>query len=163
MNLAFWLNGKEYTLNLKPQPGEVFSLSHEGRTYEVSAEFITDEEILLRIDGRVYNVLVQSNSSGYSVIIGDKKYLVEKKASFGPSREEKLRTKKQEVKISMPGKVVAVLVENGAEVKQGQPVLILEAMKMQNEIKAPQEGKVAHLKVKPGETVEAGSVLFAIE
>lgn len=163
MNLTFWLNGKEYALNLKPQPGEVFSLSHEGRTYEVSAEFITDEEILLRIDGRVYNVLVQSNSSGYSVIIGDRKYLVEKKASFGASREEKLRIKKREVKISMPGKVVAVLVENGAEVKQGQPVLILEAMKMQNEIKAPQEGKVANLKVKPGETVEAGSVLFAIE
>lgn len=163
MNLTFWLNGKEYTITLKPQPGQVFSLSHEGKTYEVAAEFITEEEILLRVDGRVYNTIVQSNSSGYSVIIGDKKYLVEKKTSAVASREEKLRIKKREVKISMPGKVVAVLVENGTEVKQGQPVLILEAMKMQNEIKAPQTGKVANLKVKPGETVEAGSVLFAIE
>ncbi|MGQ9470531.1 MAG: biotin/lipoyl-containing protein [Candidatus Aminicenantales bacterium] len=163
MNLTFWLKGKEYTITLKPQRGQVFFLSHEGKTYEVTAEFITEEEILLRVDGRVYNTIVQSNSSGYSVIIGDKKYLVEKKASAVAYREEKLRIKKREVKISMPGKVVAVLVENGTEVKQGQPVLILEAMKMQNEIKAPQAGKVANLKVKPGETVEAGSVLFAIE
>lgn len=163
MDLTFWLNGKEYKLTARPQTGQVFSLHHEGKTYEVSAEFITEEEILLRVDGRVYNVLVQPNSNGYAVIIGDKKYSVEKKPPSVVSREERFRTKSRAVKISMPGKVVAVHLENGAEVKQGQPVLTLEAMKMQNEIKAPQEGRVANLKVKPGETVEAGTILFTIE
>ncbi|MCX7975429.1 MAG: acetyl-CoA carboxylase biotin carboxyl carrier protein subunit [Candidatus Aminicenantes bacterium] len=163
MKLSFWLNGKQYNLNLEPQVKNIFVINYEGKIFEVVATFITEEEILLIINNRVYNVLVQSNSTAHNVIIGERKYQVEKRASLASAREQKIISKKSEVKITMPGKVVAVQVENGAQVKEGQAVLILEAMKMQNEIKAPRDGRVANLKVKPGDTVEAGTVLFTLD
>jgi biotin carboxyl carrier protein len=63
----------------------------------------------------------------------------------------------------MPGRIIKVFVEEGEEVKEGQPVLVLEAMKMQNEIKSPQSGKVTRINPKAGESVEAGALLFSVE
>ncbi len=63
----------------------------------------------------------------------------------------------------MPGKVVAVLVEAGARVERGQGLLVIEAMKMENEIAAPRAGTVADVRVKPGQAVEAGELLARID
>jgi acetyl/propionyl-CoA carboxylase alpha subunit len=63
----------------------------------------------------------------------------------------------------MPGKVVRVQVEPGTEVKKGVGVVIVEAMKMQNEMKAPRGGVVVRVNVKPGDTVNAGDVLAELE
>jgi biotin carboxyl carrier protein len=68
-----------------------------------------------------------------------------------------------EIKTAMPGKVVRILVEAGAEVKQGDGVLIVEAMKMQNEMKAPKDGIVREIRAEQGATVNAGDVLAVIE
>jgi len=163
MNLSFWLKGKQYNLHLQPQTENTILITHEKETFEVSAAFITEEEIVLVINNRVYNVLVQSNSTAHNVIIGDRKYQVEKKPPLNYPRDQKMAGKKGEVRITMPGKIVAVHVDNGAEVMEGQAILILEAMKMQNEIRAPRSGRVTNLKVKPGDTVEAGTVLFTLE
>ncbi|HEX7154468.1 MAG TPA: biotin/lipoyl-containing protein [Thermoanaerobaculia bacterium] len=66
------------------------------------------------------------------------------------------------VKALMPGRVVRVLVEEGAEVKKGTGLLILEAMKMENEIQAPGDGVVDKIFVQPGQTVEGGAELVHI-
>ena len=63
----------------------------------------------------------------------------------------------------MPGKVVRVLVEVGAEVEAGTGIVVVEAMKMQNELKTPKSGRVATLNAIVGETVNAGEVLAVIE
>jgi biotin carboxyl carrier protein len=63
----------------------------------------------------------------------------------------------------MPGKVVAVLVEEGAEVERGSGLIIIEAMKMQNEIQAPRAGRVVSLRATPGQTVNAGEILATLE
>ena len=63
----------------------------------------------------------------------------------------------------MPGKVVRVLVEEGQEVEAGQGVVVVEAMKMQNELKSPKSGHVAELRAEPGSTVNAGDVLVVVE
>lgn len=63
----------------------------------------------------------------------------------------------------MPGRVVAVLVEEGAEVAEGQGVVVLEAMKMQNEIQAESAGVVQKVFVTPGQAVEGGDPLFEME
>jgi pyruvate carboxylase subunit B len=63
----------------------------------------------------------------------------------------------------MPGKVLALLVEDGQEVQAGQGVLIVEAMKMENEMKAPRAGTVRKLCVQAGEPVESGAALFILE
>ncbi|MDE0354893.1 MAG: biotin/lipoyl-binding protein [Deltaproteobacteria bacterium] len=70
---------------------------------------------------------------------------------------------RQEVKIPMPGKVVAVLVNEGDTVDKGQGLVIVEAMKMENEVRAPSDGEVKEIRVKAGESVESGQVLAIVE
>jgi biotin carboxyl carrier protein len=62
----------------------------------------------------------------------------------------------------MPGLIVAILVEEGQPVKKGQVLLILESMKMQNELKAPRDGTVGRVRVKASETVEQRQILLSI-
>ena len=63
----------------------------------------------------------------------------------------------------MPGRVVAVLVGEGEPVRAGQGVVVLEAMKMQNEIQAEHDGVVKRVCVEPGQAVEGGDLLFELE
>lgn len=67
------------------------------------------------------------------------------------------------LKAQMPGKIVKVLVEPGAEVERGQPLLVMEAMKMENEIKATGTGKVIQVAVNTGQAVETGALLVVVE
>jgi acetyl/propionyl-CoA carboxylase alpha subunit len=68
-----------------------------------------------------------------------------------------------EVRAIIPGRVVAVAVTLGEAVAEGQAVVVLEAMKMQNEIRAPRSGTIARIAVEPGATAEAGDLLVEIE
>ncbi len=68
-----------------------------------------------------------------------------------------------EMRAMMPGRVVSVLVQQGDEVEAGQGVVVVEAMKMENELKSPKKGKVAEVKVVAGQTVEKGELLVVIE
>jgi biotin carboxyl carrier protein len=70
---------------------------------------------------------------------------------------------RQEVAASMPGKVIRVLVAAGDQVEQGQGLVVVEAMKMQNEMKSPKAGKVAEVRARPDATVGAGEVLVVVE
>ena len=68
-----------------------------------------------------------------------------------------------EVRATMPGKVTALLVQNGQEIRAGQGLVVVEAMKMENEIPAPKEGRVTKVKVRAGDAVEAGALLLSVE
>jgi biotin carboxyl carrier protein len=68
-----------------------------------------------------------------------------------------------EILAPMPGKVVRVQTESGATVKKGAGLVVVEAMKMQNEMKSPRDGVVVSVNVKAGDTVNAGDVLAVIE
>jgi biotin carboxyl carrier protein len=67
-----------------------------------------------------------------------------------------------DLKASMPGMVVRIVAQAGSDVKKGQPVLILEAMKMENEIRAPIDGTVCDVKVAQGQAVEKGDLLMVL-
>ena len=62
----------------------------------------------------------------------------------------------------MPGLVVAIPVEEGQEIKKGQVILILESMKMQNELKSPRDGTIGRIRVRPGESVEQRQTLLSV-
>jgi len=70
---------------------------------------------------------------------------------------------RQEIAASMPGKVIRVLVGPGDTVEEGQGLVVVEAMKMQNEMKSPKSGRVAEVRVRPDATVGAGEVLVVVE
>ena len=69
----------------------------------------------------------------------------------------------QRLKAPMPGKVIRVLVKVGDSVRPRQPVVVVEAMKMENELRSPKAGRVKDVTVTPGTSVEAGRVLVVIE
>jgi len=163
MNFLFWLGQKEVKVSLEAAGDHRLRVSVGDTAYDVFAEFIGQEEILLNIDGRIFNVIVHSNSLSHSVFVNGRLFRIEKRSALKILREEKGRQKKRDVKITMPGRVVQVLASPGDEVQEGQPILVLEAMKMQNEIKAPQAGKIARICFRAGDYVEASSILFTVE
>ena len=68
----------------------------------------------------------------------------------------------KEIKAPMPGLVLDILVKEGTEIKKGDPVLILEAMKMENILKSPEDGSIKKIKVRKGKVVEKNDMLVSI-
>lgn len=89
--------------------------------------------------------------------------LTDPKRLRGSGRDAEHGDGKAEIRTAMPGKVVRILVEKGAAIEKGDGVLVVEAMKMQNELKSPKAGTVKEIRVEEGSTVSAGDILAVIE
>ena len=163
MKYFFLVGQKEVSVGLGTATDGRIRASIGDKTYDVSAEFIGQEEIILNVDGRIFNIIIHSNSLSHSVFVNGRLFRIEKRSALKTLGEERARQRKRDVKITMPGRVVQVIRKAGNEVQEGEPVLVLEAMKMQNEIKAPQSGRLTKVNVDAGDYVEAGSILFTIE
>jgi biotin carboxyl carrier protein len=116
-------------------------------------------------DGRSYEARVEQSDGGVAVFIRGDRFEVQ-------TRDPRRRTHpagkagmegRFNVVAAMPGKIVRVLVSVGDAVDAGQGLLVVEAMKMQNEMKAPKAGQVAALAAREGATVAAGEVLAVID
>ncbi len=117
------------------------------------------------IDGLSYEVKVVTGRSGYYVDLDGERSVVEVQDPRNASRRGAagVRDGRQNISAPMPGRVVRVLVAEGAEVEAGVGLVVVEAMKMQNEMKAPKSGRVVSVKAREGDTVAAGEVLVTIE
>jgi len=120
------------------------------------------------VNNRSYEVFVERSGGHYYITIEGQRHIVRVDdertrllAQVGPGE----RPSRAEVAVEapMPGLVVAVPVEVGQEVEMGQGVVILEAMKMENELRAPRGGRVKAVRVGQGQTVDRGEVLVVIE
>ena len=137
-------NGEERTANVElPEPG-AYSILTNGRIYEARVEETLDGLVVV-VDGHRFEIEVQ-----------DPRRWKAKAAGMGG---EGIAT----VRALMPGKVVRVLAAPGDSVEAGQGILVVEAMKMQNEMKAPRAGRVLKISVQAGSAVAAGDVLATIE
>jgi biotin carboxyl carrier protein len=163
MNLSFWLESKEFKVGLQKRSKSDFEVTVGGGRYRVLVESPCQDELLLNIDGKIYNVIVSSNTVSHSVYVNGRHFKIEKRSALNILKEERGRSKRRDVKTSMPGRVVEVLAGLGDPVREGQAVLVVEAMKMQNEMKSPQAGRVSRICVKAGEHVDTGAVLFTVE
>jgi biotin carboxyl carrier protein len=119
------------------------------------------------VDGETYEVVINGDGPTYSVVVGGRTFEVEvPEAVAAPKRRGGGAGKKRRsgtVTSSIPGKVVTVEVNEGQRVEEGQVILILEAMKMQNEIQAPVSGTVTSVQCEEGEAIEANVPLVVIE
>ena len=163
MEFSFWLDDKEFRLTFVEKTDNNILVSLDKRKYLVSAEFLSPDEILLNINGKIYDIIINSNSLYYSVCVNGRFFKVERKSALRILEGKVEKTKKHDIRTSMPGRVVKVFVEEGSKVKEGEPILVLEAMKMQNEIKTPQSGIITKINPRPGDSVETGSLLFSVE
>jgi len=162
MNISFWLEDKEYVLNIVKREKKKLQVSFGKNIHHVSYEFLSDNEVLLSIDGKIHSVVFHSNMTSFSAYINGRSFMIEKKSAHQILGDRKVEHKKRDVKTSMPGRIIKVLVKEGESVKEGQAVLILEAMKMQNEIKAPHSGRIIRIIPRAGESVETGALLFSV-
>ena len=164
MRFSFWLENKAYQVTLEEQGKNRLRVSLGKRIYDVFVELLCPGELLLNIDGKTYNIVINNNSaSSCSVYLNGRLYNVKKRTASQILATKKEKVKKKDIKTSMPGKIIKVMAKEGDKVKEGQPILVLEAMKMQNEIKSPQSGTIILINSKDGDSVEAGTLLFSVE
>jgi biotin carboxyl carrier protein len=149
------LGGTQYRLTLhdKTYTVDALTLDHGAVSMLVNS---TSYPVEFEENGDEVNVLVRGQVS--RVDVADERRLRLRAGSAGFAVEGK-----QVINAPMPGKVVKVLVKQGDEVKEGQGLVVVEAMKMENELKSPKAGKVVELLAKEGTTVENNAKLVVVE
>ena len=113
-------------------------------------------EVVIEGEGTTFSATVEGKT--FEIQIPDATPLLKKKRSAGGKKK-----KSGTVTSSIPGKIVTVEVNQGDEVTEGQVILILEAMKMQNEVLAPITGTVTSVNISDGDAIEANIPLVVIE
>jgi biotin carboxyl carrier protein len=157
MKLDVVVNGCAAELRLEPSRFEYRGVS---RDYSIESSGPGIYSVL--IEGRSYQATVLAPGT---IQVNDRIFTVE---IFDP-RELRTRSSggasegRQNILAPMPGKIVRTLVAVGDSVEAGQGLIVVEAMKMQNEMKSPKAGIVAEIKTKDGATVAAGEILIVIE
>ena len=138
----------------------------DGVAVAVEARELRPGVLSLIVEGRAWRVVLEEDATGPAVLIGGERlaYRVDDPRSLKARRAHGGGSDgPRPIKASMPGRVVRVLAVKGEAVAAHQGVVVIEAMKMQNELKSPKDGVVAEMRVKPGNTVAAGDVLAVVE
>lgn len=160
----------------------------EGATHDMEVEEIAANKLRLKLGSNQFEIDVEPvDGSSFSVLVGHRAFdlgvvhegeelLVSARGSLTrvtltdtarrarrASGSRPQAAGRAELKAMMPGRVVNLLIKEGDEVAFQQGVVVVEAMKMENELKSPKAGKVVEVKVKPGQTVEKGELLVVIE
>lgn len=162
MKLNAELKGEKHEIEIKRDGDKIFARVGD-REYELEASEVEPDVYLFKYDNRIFQIYVAPNGI---VNLGNHQLeisVTDPKRLRGANAEGASAEGTAEIKTAMPGKLVRVLTEVGAEVKHGESVLVVEAMKMQNEMKSPKDGVVKEIRFAEGATVNAGDILAVIE
>lgn len=162
------VSGQHHEITLQRRSQSV-TAEIDGRKYKLEIRELGPDEYQL-IDGHsVYDCRVENNQDernrlevylrgrSHAITLTDPKRI--RSGQSGTDHYKGLA----EIVAPMPGKVVRVMIEVGAQVEAGTGILVVEAMKMQNEMKSPKAGVVVSIAAEPGATVNAGDVLAVVE
>jgi len=142
------VDGRSYELNVRESGTSEYLIVHDGLVFDCRIEGRPES-------GKIVDVVV--GTQRYSVTLTDPKRL---RSATGAVSDTDGAAR---ILAPMPGKVVRVMTEVGAQIESGAGIMVVEAMKMQNEMKSPKAGKVVMLNVEAGATVNAGDVLAVVE
>jgi biotin carboxyl carrier protein len=166
MKLELEIDGQNMEVEFIVANG-VARLSHDGKTYEAEVSEPEPGIFVVVLNNRVYRCAIEKlpaaeteivvNGRRVSAAVRDRKRLRGNAASAAGGGGRSILSS------PMPGKVVRVLLNAGDDVAAHQGVLIVEAMKMQNELISPKAGRVAEIRVSEGQTVNAGETLAVID
>lgn len=141
------VNGKVMQVDFAPVSNQpVYSLLIDGQSHEAYI-YEGDENLEVLLHGRLYPALVED----------EREKRLKVAAGGGTTRSGEFH-----LKAPMPGLVVSILVQEGQPTQKGDVLVILESMKMQNELKSPKDGTVQRIRVKAGETVEQKAILLSV-
>ena len=143
------LNGKKLNFELQKLKYQSYLLRINNSVYEISSEQVNSEKFSFLVNGIKINLIARTALQERA-----KKLIDASKSSSGSTVD---------INAPMPGMILKINKNNGDEIKKGDSVLILEAMKMENDLKSPVTGKIKKLFVDEGNAVEKGDRLFSIE
>ena len=141
------VNGKPFSWDIVKLSENSFHILYKNKSYR--AEVVS-------VEPETKTVLLKINNRKHSVIVKDKLDLLLETMGIDSQASGKLNT----IKAPMPGLIIDLKIKTGDSVNEGDQLLILEAMKMENVIKSPGKGTVKHVKVKKGDSVEKGQVMI---
>jgi len=158
---------QEYIVNLTEDVQNSFTIDIDGRVHTVDFAMAGDNVYSIIIDGKshsmeigekgdIFDVLMDNGDMFAVEVLDEMKRLMKMRHSVGLEG-------RQVIEAQMPGYIWKILVEKGQEVKAGEPLMILVAMKMENEIKAPKDGIVEDLFIELDQTVVTGDKLAVVE
>ena len=158
---------REETIQVSQEAPGIYRVEIAGKVHRVDAfrhdygtvSLVVDtESYSVQLDHRQAEVKVHVRGNTYPLEILDERRLRMRRAAGRFTVEGR-----QTITSSMPGKVVKILARPGDAVKEGQGVVVVEAMKMENEMKSPKDGKVVELHVAEGQAVDGGARLAVVE
>ena len=159
------VGGKPHRLELeKAEAGWECRL--DGQSKHIDALIPRPDVMSLLIDGRAYEIKRERTATDLYMWVGSTRFAVEVRDPRSlRSRKKAAGEERGPIKIlaQMPGRIVRLLAAEGAEVEAGQGVVVVEAMKMQNEIKSPKKGIVKKISTTAGAAVNPGDVLAIVE
>ncbi len=165
MKYFIQVNGRQHEVDIVERLGEL-KVAVDGKPLDLSYEEVdTLGQVALLSEGKSYGVSIEGDMSKASVVIAGHLYAVEiedERERAAHAAERAASKGGGLVKAIMPGIVVKLMVAEGDIVEAGQSLLILEAMKMQNEIAAPAAGKIKTIHVREREAVAGGAKLVMI-
>ncbi len=133
------------------------------KTLELDWVRTGEHEASILVDGASHDITVEKTAEGFGVVIRGDRFDVDlKDAVKGVDLGKVAHTGPLKLNAPMPGKIIKVLVAAGEVVEAGRGVLVMEAMKMENELKAARAGTIQEIRVKEGQAVEMGALLLVI-
>jgi biotin carboxyl carrier protein len=161
------VDDEEFDISLR-KAGDGLQIDYKGKTYNVAVDKLGDKKVLLKIDAGSSEVDIFRNGRGLNVFLEGKEMvakvepynLAELRKSAGSALKD---VEDKVVKAPMPGLVLVVNVKRGDIVKKGMTLVIIEAMKMENMIKAAHDGKVKEVFVISGKAVDKNEKLLELE
>lgn len=157
---SVWRDGDRVReVELKSLGAGRYAVNIDGAAFEVAAELTSDGRLRLTSDTGATVAEVTAAGTQRFVRLGTLEFVLHREASgrrAGAAAQGGMEA-------PMPGVITKVMVEVGAEVEKGQPLVALEAMKMEHMIRAPRAGKVKRIAASPGQMVQAGVALVELE
>ena len=165
MDFEFAVNGVRQTISLDRKDGRIF-IQHGDRTLEAEVRVISENSLSLLVAGRSFLVIVARDKDKRHIWLNGRTYLVQsgkEEQRLAERGDDRAQKGKSVVTAPMPGKVVKVNVVERQAVRKNQTLAIVEAMKMENEIKSPLEGFVKKIYVSAGDLVDSEKPLLELE
>ena len=171
MNIRVDIDDVVHTVDIVAGEKNTYMCRVDGETVPVDVALLKQGSSVsvysILSKGRSYDVILYKNKSTDTVCVNGQNYSVKVRTGVDALRDKdkKLHEDKKVFKIAatIPGKIIAIKVEKGVRIKKGQPLVVIEAMKMENELKSPADGRVTGVYVSVGDKVENNAALIDID
>jgi len=142
------IDGNKMNIELSPVNEHAYLLKVGNKVYDITTQKKDNENYIFTLDGRSFKTAVRT--------------ILQEKANDYFTKKAKL-THHEDIKAPMPGLILSVKKKEGDNIEMGESLIILEAMKMENEINAPASGKIKKIFVEIGSSVEKDEIILSIE